>query len=428
MLIRFKFSNFRSFRDETVLDFVARDSSDDLDQVIDTGVFFEGKPLRLLRVVLLYGANASGKSNIFKALTLMRSVVMQGGFSGTQGRKSALQPFRLSSDKVYGRTNLEVTVFTDGMIYRYGFISATGRIMREYLYKRVPERRHREILVFNRDTVEKKWEFGEDQIKDGEFLSRILTDESLYLSSAKSYNLGSVSTVFEWFSTSLATRNMSAAQRGPNLYLQQWIQQNKTETISKALGAIDQTVTSVSIKHSTVRFPFEDDEGVVEFFEDKQTRLTVGRKAMSSGLTVDFELTDESNGSKAYLNLMADLAVALKKGRLTVFDEPETSLHNVLLMNVFEAMNTKISKTKDAQTVFITHDTSLFAAPSLRRDQIYFVEKNPEGVSELYSLYDLTPRPRDGNLSSSQYLSGKYGATPCLDDIREVLRSASIAD
>jgi len=414
MLVEFRTKNFRSLRDEQVLSLVASTDKTLLDtHALDTGL--KAAP-HLLKSAVVYGANASGKSNLIKALQYMRGVVLESAAMQPGQTFDRLHPFKLDATSGSLPTEFEVTFILDGVRYQYGFAMNTQRIVSEQLlvYKAFKPQRWFE-RHFDAESGKYVYEFG-PSLKGAKNLWEGATrPNALFLSMAVQLNSETLRPVFDWFANRLVILN-EQSPLSPQFSVQMLKQEAQRKAICEFLRAADISIADIEVAtkqamvHS-IRFDLatgkrDDEAGEQAVDEVKFHHITEHGKAV-------FDLMDESSGTRNLLFLTGPILDILNKGLTLVVDELDTSLHTLLVQALVRMFHRPEVNTGGAQLVFTTHDTSLLDAYGLfRRDQVWFVEKRPDQSSSLYPLLDFSPRKNEA--LERGYLQGRYGALPFL--------------
>jgi len=415
MLVEFRVQNFRSLRDEQVLSLVAsKDKTLQDTHTVNTGL--KAVP-RVLRSAVIYGANASGKSNLIKALQFMRGVVVESANVIQPGQTFAVQPFRLDAQSTKEPTAFEVTFIIDGVRYQYGFSLTPQRIVSEHLlvYKAFKPQRWFERR-YDAQTGKDVYEFGpglKGKKRAWEFLT---PPNALFLSTAVRYNGDALRPIFDWFVNRLVIFN-EQAQLNPQFTIQTLQQDEGRRQICDFLSAADISIADIEV--ITRKVPGQaihvdlvsgKTEVRNEEVEEHQFRFS---HVTEQGQAV-FDLMDESNGTRKLLFLAGPVLDILRKGMTLVIDELDTSLHTLLVRELVRLFHRPDINTGDAQLIFTTHDTSLLDAPNLfRRDQIWFAEKDRDQASELVSLSEFSPRKNEA--LERGYLMGRYGGIPFIE-------------
>lgn len=414
MLVEFRVKNFRSLREEQVLSLVAsKDKTLQDTNTVSTGL--KAAP-RLLRSAVIYGANASGKSNLIKALQFMRGVVAESATVIQPGLSFAVQPFRLDAQSAKEPTGFEVTFIVDGIRYQYGFSMTPQRIVSEHLlvYKAFKPQRW---FVRHYDAQKGKdvYEFGPGLKGPKALWEGATRPNALFLSMAVQLNSEALRPIFDWFVNGLVIFN-EQAKLSPQVSIQMLQQAEGHRQICEFLSAADISIADIEV--ITRKVPgqavhFDLAAGKVEVsnkeVEEHQLRFS---HVTEQGRAV-FDLMDESNGTRILLFLSGPVLDILQKGLTLVIDELDTSLHTLLVREIVRLFHRPEINTGGAQLIFTTHDTSLLDAPNLfRRDQIWFVEKDRDQASELVSLSEFSPRKNEA--LERGYLMGRYGGIPFL--------------
>lgn len=416
MLVEFRVKNFRSLRDEQVLSLVA--SKDKTLQ--DTHTFSSGISAAptLLRSAAIYGANASGKSNLIKALQYMRGVVAESATVIQPGQTFAVQPFRLDADSASQPSEFEATFLVNGVRYQYGFAMTAQRIVREYLlvYKAFKPQRWFE-RHFDAETGKDAYEFGSGLKGAKSVWEGATRPNSLFLSMAVQLNSEALRPVFDWFVNRLVIFN-EQAQLNPQVSIQMLKQAVGRKEICNFLSAADISIADIDVETrrvpgQTVHFDLLAGKTEVRT-EELEEHLLRFHHVTDQGKAV-FDLVDESNGTRNLLFLAGPVLDILNKGLTLVIDELDTSLHTLLVRELVRLFHRPEINTGGAQLIFTTHDTSLLDAPDLfRRDQVWFVEKNRDQASTLVGLSEFSPRKNEA--LERGYLMGRYGGVPFLSN------------
>lgn len=414
MLVEFRVKNFRSLRDEQVLSLVASTDKTLLDtHALNTGL--KAAP-HLLKSAVVYGANASGKSNLIKALQYMRGVVLESAALQPGQTFDRLQPFKLDADSGDQPTEFEVTFILDGVRYQYGFAMTAKRIVSEHLlvYKAFKPQRWFDRR-YDLESGQDVYEFG-SSLKGAKSLWEGATrPNALFLSMAVQLNSDALRPVFDWFASRLVIFN-EQSPLSPQFSVQMLKHETKRKAICDFLRAADISIAEIEVAtkqamvHS-IHFDLatgkrEEDASEQAIDEVRFHHVTDHGKAV-------FDLMDESSGTRNLLFLTGPILDILNKGLTLVVDELDTSLHTLLVQALVRLFHQIEVNTGGAQLIFTTHDTSLLDAYGLfRRDQIWFVEKGPDQSSSLYPLLDFSPRKNEA--LERGYLQGRYGALPFL--------------
>ena len=408
MLIQFRFQNYKSFRDDTILDLSATKITEHRDHVISSG------NERLLPAAAIFGANASGKSNLIGALRFMADYVTDSFlYGGDSGKEKVGQPrctpFLLDSASDGTESSFEVYFTTDEAhgekTYNYGFTLWHHRVLEEWLnIKAKTARSFRKI--FYRSPEELTLEGISPKQQENIYLS--LEKEVLVVSLGAKLRIDILKTVRDWFySLSFADfgdpeENEFLSSRIPRGFSQSRTVQKK---VVSYLSAFDPSIVDFHVE--VLR---KDDQG--ELVQINAMHRT------GDGRIISIPLQHESSGTLKMFALYPFLQDTLEEGSVLFIDELNARLHPLLVRNFLLTFLNPELNPKHAQIIFTTHDAWQLSNKLLRRDEIWFTEKEDNGVSSLYSLADFEDEDgakirKDENYEKN-YLLGKYGAIPTL--------------
>ena len=406
MLLEFSFANFLSFRDKVTISMVAtalRDRKADIgDATFGIG---DDSAISLNRCCTLFGANASGKSNVVKALAFFKWFTMNSSKDVQAGEEIPVRNYALSSVSAAEPSLFEIMLFADGNTYRYGFEVNTKEVCREWLYIKSDKKRSKEIELFYRDgkrfETHPKFSIGKE-LAD----KNMVRDNALLLSLAGQFNDLYAKTIMNWLNdTTIITAN------------------SETEIWAIALKAMENPET----RNRMVEFSRYADLGIEDISLSELGVLTSHTQYDDEGretASVTFSMKEsESEGTVKYFSLAYPILDTLEHGKRLIVDEFGSKLHTLLITRVISLFNTKAGNPNKAQLMVTLHDTNILNNSLLRRDQIWFTQKNGRGESELYSLSDY--KVRSDASYEKDYLLGKYGATPIIEDLSKALRYES---
>ncbi len=414
MFVEFRVKNFRSLRDEQVLSLVAsKDKTLAETHTMDTGL---KATQSLLRSAVVYGANASGKSNLLKALQYMRGVVLESATVIQPGQAFGVQPFRLNYQTANQPTEFEVTVILGGVRYQYGFAMTPQRIVSEHLlvYKAFKPQRWFE-RYFDVESGKDVYSYGPGLKGAKSVWEGATRPNALFLSMAVQLNSETLRPLFDWFSDGLVIVN-EQSPLSREFSVQMLKQETQRKAICDFLRAADISIADIEVatKQAMVhRIHLDLTTGKQESEAGEQAVDEVKFHHVTEHGKAVFDLAEESSGTRNLLFLTGPILDILNKGLTLVVDELDTSLHTLLVQELVRLFHRPEVNAGGAQLVFTTHDTSLLDAYGLfRRDQVWFVEKQPDQSSALYPLIDFSPRK--GEALERGYLQGRYGALPLL--------------
>lgn len=402
-------------RDEQVLSLVA--SKDKTLQDTHTQATGISAAPSVLRSAVVYGANASGKSNLIKALQYMRGVVTESATTMQPSQTFAVQQFKLDAGSVSQASEFEVTFLNEGVRYQYGFAMTSKRIVSEHLlvYKSFKPQ-HWFTRRFDADTNKDVYVFGPGLKGPKNLWEGATRPNSLFLSMAVQLNSEDLRPLFDWFLNHLIIFN-EQAQLSPQVSIEMLKEANGRKEICNFLSAADISIADINVETRKVpgqAIHFDLMAGKTEVrSEEVEEHKVLFHHVTEQGKAV-FDLMDESNGTRNLLFLAAPVLNILNKGLTLVIDELDNSLHTLLVRELVRLFHHPEINTGGAQLIFTTHDTSLLDAPNLfRRDQVWFVEKDRDQTSTLISLSEFSPRKNEA--LERGYLMGRYGGVPFLD-------------
>jgi uncharacterized protein len=432
VLLSFKARNVRSFRDELELSMLATTLSE---KAARRSVDWRegGTPIDVLPVAAIFGANASGKTNVLRAMDDMRMLVLQS-FRQTPTAGLAQMPFRLDGTSASEPSRFEIDIVLEGIRHEYGFEFDRERVILEWAY-RFPH--GRPALLFERRGQEV--EFGPAERAKSRAVGELLRPNALFLSTAAHANHPILLTLYEWFSRNLllAEANSRASRHAFTLQLLE--DSGQAELVLELLRAADLGITGAR--------KYEFDEDTRERLR-RAVRILAGEESAEGpslelvedllvlehhGAAGDFEFGphEESLGTLVWFGLVGPVIDALGRGAVFLADELDASLHPALVSQLVQLFQDETTNPRRAQLIFNSHDVTLLGDSTrdrlIGRDQVWFTEKDNEGATRLFPLTDLDPRKDEA--IGRRYLSGRYGATPILSkgrfrDIAERLTTA----
>jgi AAA15 family ATPase/GTPase len=425
MLIEFRIKNFKSFKDEAILTFVANNA----DKVTLPNNLLPcpgNDSLKLLNTIVVYGANASGKSTVFQAFVFAREFVKRSA-KNSPGSRINVTPYIFDDSKL-DASFFEFTFINENVRYQYGF-SVTGKAVQKEWLISYPKGRPRKLFERNLENGETSYSFGLHFKGEKDKLVELTAQNALFLSVGATFNNQQLLSVYEWI-----VKKISAV--GPNEIPEPQVFDYILEhpaiiNYLKALigfadlGIVDFTLSGEDLDMSNL--PDDLPKGLRNIFETLgKTLVDVdGKPVKSQPKAYEFSILHrsgeknqalpweaESDGTKRLFGLGAPIFDALASGKTLFIDEIDRSLHPLLAREIVRLFQNKQSNPNGAQLVFNTHDTSLLSAGLFRRDQVWFLEKDEVGASHLYSLLEFSPRKEDS--LEKGYLQGRYGAIPFL--------------
>ena len=419
MLIEFNIQNFRSIKEEVTFSLVASADKSLDNNLIKTDLVREN----LLRSAVIYGANASGKSNVVLALNSLQNIILMS-HTFQKGSKINYFPFKLDKKNLSKPSKFEVVFIKNDIKYIYGISFNSEKIVDEYLYYYPAGRR---ALIFERKDTN-NYRFTIDRKKQ-KFISEKTLDNVLYLSNSTQLNYDKTSEAFDWFKDNLGIIGVADHPKLIEYTIHKLNEDKKMkEFILKALIEADLGINdlSASIEEISIdEIPISIREQFKAIISDSEGNfekmdITTIHKVldeMGNEDYVEFDFEEESEGTKRLFSLIGLWIDSLNNGRVLIVDELDTKLHHLLNFFLIKLFNDSTQNKNNAQLIFTTHNTNLLDLDIFRRDQIWFTEKNPDkGSTDIYSLIEFMPR-KDKNIQKG-YLAGRYGAIPFISDDR----------
>lgn len=377
------------------------------------------KNMRYLKGAAIYGANASGKSALIQALNFMKQYVVDSATELKPEEPTGRKPFVLDSTSAGQPSRFEITCVHEGVRYRYGFALSDSEVIEEYLDafpKGSPQQ------WFLRSTaVADPWPTS-TLFKGHSGLQEKTRPNALYLSVAAQWNHPQLTPLYRWFSESLQVLDL-ACDSGlhPGFTIRRYAEHKQDRSrIVELLKSADFGISGLRIEDTTTpieEFKRTHPETADQFSdaEDGAVRqvLTEGFEHSHGGETVVIEPEEESSGTLRFFAMAGPWIDILRNGRTVFIDELETSLHPVLVREILKMLFSDEMNASGAQIVFSTHNATLLDQTLIRRDQVWFTEKDKEGATHLYPLTDYSPR--DTEALAKGYLAGRYGAIPFLE-------------
>lgn len=423
MLLEFSCSNYRSIRDTVTFSMLPvnayKEHPENLAHVSPVGTGSDG----VLSAAVIYGPNASGKTNLLRAMDFARFTVL--GFNVPPRREVFFGCENQTTD-------FSFDLLLEGVRFRYSFSLGPAGVSHECLKARPKQER----LVFERTLLPD----GSYETRQGSKYRGIaaklkdFSDNGLVLGLLSKFGVEDCATVFRWFSDSLAIHNKGQDVLDYPLMLKK-LKDLGEAGFSSAIQAVksadlgitgaqltvddltDEERENQRVATDKVKAIFEALIGeAIEPVGSPDKKITFQFQHLIGGRSVGLGFEDESLGTVTMLGLAVDFLDAIANGKTLVVDEIERSLHPVLLRNLVALFFDRELNKSNAQLIFTTHDLSILADDILRRDQFWFVQKDPmEGFSDLYPLSDYSPR-KDDNLLN-RYLYGAYGAVPFIEEV-----------
>ena len=406
MLVDFTVENYRSIKEEALFSMLStKDRTLDNNLISMDGMREDD---RLLKSAAIYGANASGKSNVILAMFFLKSLVTNSHLY-QKGQRIRFEPFKLDEKSLKKPTRFQIVFIKNRLRYLY-LVSFNGeRIIEESLHC-YPK--NRKAMIFERKKTT-NFKFTKN-VKKQTFISERTLGNALYLSKSAQENFGPTLPAFEWFDKDLMMIGPMVNEDITVGMLQS--DKKMKELVLKALSAADLGIEDFS---TDVKDMKDFAKGMTPELQSYFKRMGVSMGSLEirtfrKGIPFYFN-SEESEGTKRMFYLIGYWIHALKNAKVLIIDEIETKLHPLLSKFLVDLFHGSKQNRNNAQLVFTTHNTYLLDQDIFRRDQIWFTEKNAEnGKTDLYSLVEYKPR-KDKDIRKG-YFAGRYGALPFVKD------------
>lgn len=427
MIIEFSVGNFRSIREMQTLSMTAANIVSKYKDVDSKNLINVSEKLSLLKSKAIYGANASGKSNLIRGLVTFIAIVNKS-VKDDRILEERIENFKLSTETENVPTFFQLTFILNEVLYRYGFEATSKEIVSEWLFGSPGKK---EVPFFTREG--RDINVNENKFKEGNKFTDLFKQEdndiarsnSLFLTSVKSFSGGLSKDIVEYISRIFVVSGLS------DTIMHSFAGEALSETDTKRkivelLKIADTGISDVErIEITKENLTDDTPEEVVQDIEQgkKYATIVTEHKRFNSKLkevkpVVFSMLRNESQGSRKMFEISPFILQSLEESRTLVIDEFDARFHPLLTQKLVELFNST-SNTK-SQFIFATHDTNLLNAKLLRRDQICFAEKDKYGASHFYSLVDFKGIRNDSSFEKD-YIAGRYGAIPFLGDFNSII-------
>lgn len=392
MLVQFMLKNVLSFKEETILDMTAINAYKEH----ESNVIDKGNKEKYLRVAAIYGANASGKSNLYLAMSYFQAIIRESlnnvGDREETAIKKYYEPFAFDSESKKENSEFQIIKILGDNEYRYGFEYNDECIVTEWLYRK-NLKTNRTIIIFERTT--EKAEFGPSVRKECDVYKEQIPAETLVLSFMCKLKLKTdifKNVYYEIMHTFVAPTDYYEGSNILESLLPEIIDKEKDKLL-EFLRAIDSGIKNIK---------YDDSEKEIKF-----TTYHKGKNGKDYTLNLYFE----SEGTIKSIALFIYVRLAVQSNGSMFVDELNVKLHPLLLKFIIDLF---YDETSEAQLIYTTHDTTLMDKRFFRRDQIWFVQKDEFGCSELTALSDF--KVRSDASFEKDYLAGVYGGIPFLKE------------
>ncbi len=423
MLIEFTVGNFLSFKEKKTLSLKAASITE-----YKESTFTIGKN-KLLKSVVLYGANSSGKSNLIKAMSIMKHIVMTSVEKSSISKNKVI-PFLLNTKTENQPSFFEVIFLIGNIKYRYGFELDTEIIHGEWLFV-VKEKKEIPLFIREKDGIALTEDFEE-----GDGLESKTRDNALFLSVVDQFNGIISGKIINWFNNWVTISGLRHENyRDVTFSLLE--KKNSKAKLLDFFKNLDLGFNEIKLKKEKFEkhlLPSDLPEDIlVKIISDSvdkpMARIeTIHKKFNDEGKyigEVNFDLRErESSGTNKVIDISGPIFDTLIGGGILVIDELDAKLHPLMTAAITNLFNSSEYNLKNAQLIFATHDTNLLSYGHFRRDQIYFLEKDKYEATDLYSLVEYkenNTKIRKDRSFEKDYIAGRYGAIPFIGNFDKLI-------
>jgi AAA15 family ATPase/GTPase len=414
MILDIRLSNFFSIKDEIVLDFIAANLQNKQSQKLEDNIFRYNN-INVLKSIALYGANASGKSNIIKAIRFCVSMILM---SHTHNENAVFnyKPFKFNGYQ-NKPSNFFIRFVNNNIEHEYSFSLLNSEIIKEALYYYPNGKRAK---VFTRDEglskeKSKIYSFS-SVIKKPLDVAENTSRKTLFISRASQMDRELPKEVFRYFNEKFILGIIGYN----DLAVEELYKRNKSD-ILKALQIADSDIVNIILHRDMVRVKnvnADFNTNIASIEDGEKPHITIHSYHKANPLTPFDFATEESDGTQSLFYNMLTIIDIVKNNKILLIDEIEKSLHSKIVeyvVNLFHASNS-------AQLLYTTHNTNLLNLNKLRKDQIYFVNKREDSSTDLYSLFDYKDFRESMDVEKA-YLQGRFDAIPYINDSIDNLKS-----
>lgn len=407
MLLRFTFKNYKSFCDEAVLDLTASSITEHKDSLINVN------NIGILPIAAVFGANGSGKSNLFEALVTMCNEV--NGYQSKNEGHSFINPYFFDDKFKNAPSEFEVCIYSkkNNKEFRYGFSRTTNEVLEEWLFSKTfsktPSVKEKCIFYRSSDSSIETDLVNSNELEEINFVSTVTTKNELIITNIGKRNKCKYSFIYYWFVEYLLGANFSNlnennSYKDQNLLKMLYDDKKWLKLVENIITLVDPSILGLVIKK-------ELDSKMNNYY------VIYSKHKKESNDIIAVPFSTESCGTKKMLFLSFGLLYSLKYGNPCIIDELDSKLHPLLLRYIVRMFADKSTNTGGGQLIFSSHNLVCLDSSDLRRDEIWFVEKNDQ-KSTIFSLYDFKEETIRKDLDfGKHYLNGRFGAVPFDDEV-----------
>jgi AAA15 family ATPase/GTPase len=422
MLIGFSVGNYKSFKETVTLSMVASSITEEDKELNENNVFPINDKLSLLKSAAIYGANASGKSNLVAAINFMKWFVLNSSKETQVSDAIDTEAFRLSTETEKEPSFFEIVFILEDKTFRYGFEVNALQVVSEWLSQADDSE---EKMLFERDFDN----YILEDFPEGQGISDKTRRNALFLSVVAQFNGNISGKILLWFSKTLQLISGLQDRQYRKQTLESFENHGHRQNIIEFIKKLDLGILDIVLTPNTGYY-FSDNtvigdsfQSLPPYYDSPTTVHTSHPKYDAEGKKISMERFDmekhESEGTNKLFALAGLLLDTLRTGKILLIDELDARLHPLITRELICLFNSNETNPHNAQLIFTTHDTNLLSSKTFRKDQIWFTEKDNKGATDLYSLVEY----KVGKNASFErdYMIGKYGAIPFIGNFKELI-------
>lgn len=406
MLLRFTFKNFKSFCDEASLDLTASSISEHKDSLITVN------NIDVLPIAAIFGANGSGKSNLIEALYVMGIEVH--GYKSKGERDSVITPYYFNDSSRNLPSEFEVCIYSKELNkeLRYGFSKTAEEVLEEWLFiktfSKTPNVKEKCVFYRKKDANLESELINKDELQEIKFVSSVTTNDELIITNLGKRNKCNYGYVYYWFVNHIIIMNFSNFNESQGYKNQEFLKILFEE--KEWLLLVEDMIKLVDPAIADLQVEKEIDSNMNDYY------VIYSKHKKDDNSEIKLPFSTESCGTKKMLYLSLNLVFSLRFGRPCIIDELDSKLHPLLLRYIIKMYTDKSKNIVGGQLIFSSHNLICLDSSDLRRDEIWFVEKNVQ-KSTVFSLYDFKEETIRKDLDfGKHYLNGRFGAIPFNDE------------
>ncbi|MEG5033125.1 ATP-binding protein [Microcoleus sp. AT3-A2] len=429
MLIGFSLGNYKSFKETVTLSMVASSITEEDKELNENNVFPINDKLSLLKSAAIYGANASGKSNLIDAINFMKWFVLNSSKETQVSEAIDIEAFRLSTETEKEPSFFEIVFLLEDKSFRYGFEVNAREVVSEWLFQADDSQ---EKMLFERDFDN----YILDDFPEGQGISDKTRSNALFLSVVAQFNGKISGKILLWFSKTLQLISGLEDREYRKQTLESLENAGHRHDIIEFIKKLDLGILGIDeirinipppvffISNNTAKYG----GSYGNLYPNSETKTTVHVHTLHPKYDADGKQTSkvlfdiekhESEGTNKLFALAGILLDTLRTGKILLIDELDARLHPLITRELICLFNSNETNPHNAQLIFTTHDTNLLSSKTFRKDQIWFTEKDNKGATDLYSLVEYKVG-KDASLERD-YIMGKYGAIPFIGNFKELI-------